>query len=78
MANLTVQELTTIVNSNYQWASFLGRPAIINLATEEPILTVDDRRIYFREQYLPYSTSELFLDQDEAMIAATAIFNSHF
>jgi len=78
MANLTVRQLKTITNTDYQWALVLGRPEIINVATEEWIIVVDDRRIYFNNSYLPYATSELFIDRDEAMIAATAIFNSHF
>ena len=77
MANLTVKELTTIVNKDYKWVLWLGVVSIVRVDTEEAIITVDDRRIYFLGN-LPYATSELFIDRDEAMIAATAIFNSHF
>jgi hypothetical protein len=77
MANLTVQQLTTITNKDYKWSSWWGQASIVRVDTEEAIIAVSDRRIYFLEN-LPYATSELFIDRDEAMIAATAIFNSHF
>jgi hypothetical protein len=76
MSNLTFSELTKITNSNFYWVSFLGSPAIFDKKNENIVLSVVNRRIYFREEYLPYGTSELFIDNDEAMIAATQIFNS--
>lgn len=78
MSNLTFSELTQIRNSNFSWVSFLGNPAISEKSTGNIALTINDRRIYFREEFFSYATSELFVDNDEAMIAATQILNSHF
>ena len=73
-----IEKLMKLNNPNYKWVKWLGVWQIMNIADDEWVISVDEGRIYFRNEMDMYPTSEIYTDFDEAMIVATSILNSHF
>ena len=71
-----VQSLTEINNNKFKWVGWWNTWMIIESELEykehDALISVQDKRIYFADG----STSEVFPDNDSAMIAATALFNT--
>ena len=70
--------LTKLNNKNYKWFTIMGDLLIFNLLTDEWVISISDKRIYFRNELDFYNTSDLYETTDDAKIAATSILNTHF
>jgi hypothetical protein len=78
METLNIQTLTKLNNKNYKWFTHMGVKQIVNLSTDNPVIHVDEKRIYFFNELNFLPTSDTHETTDEAMIVASAILNSYY
>jgi hypothetical protein len=63
-------------NPNYRWTSCWNVWQILNVETDEWVISIDEGRIYFRGEMANHPTSEIYTDLDEAKKVCASIINS--
>jgi hypothetical protein len=78
MKTLNIETLKKLNNKNYKWFTHMGVKQIVNVTTDNAVIHVDEKRIYFFNELDFLATSDLYETTDEAMIVASAILNSYY
>lgn len=73
---ITMTTTDKLTNPNYRWTSCWNVWQILNIETDEWVMSIDEGRIYFRGEMDKYPTSEVYTDLDEAKNVCASIINS--